>query len=142
MARPRKNEEDKHIKVIKFRLTQKEYDSFQKKADILESEVNDLAREIVLNKKIKTKNITSIKKNMLDYKRLLYELKQEGNNVNQIAKSINAYLKAEGAVKGIKKLFSKQNKERIEQFALQLKRLEEALDSTRQAVEKNKLEIT
>ncbi len=130
--------DEKKSRRIEFRVSEKEYSRLEKESNIQEKGVNLLCRDIVLRKKFETKNITSIKKNLRDYGYLLTELKKEGVNLNQIAKSINEYQKAEGAVTGIKKLFSKQHTQRFERFVEQLNNLRSTLDATQQALEKSK----
>lgn len=80
--------------VISFRLTESEAAIFKKSLEDSGLSRSDFFRQLFIEKKI-TFNIKQRKP--VDYDKLLYQVNMIGNNINQIAKTVNS-LNAKGVL--------------------------------------------
>jgi uncharacterized protein (DUF1778 family) len=83
MARPEKNDEDKHSSWLKFRVTETERNLIRERADMSGKSVSDFVRTLALSGKIE------IRESQADFE-LIQALNRIGVNINQISKRYNA----------------------------------------------------
>jgi len=91
MARPRKNEDEKRSSVLpSVRFTQKERDLIDDKVALSGLTLSEFVRTLMLHEQIKAPKTKLEASLLVELNNVGVELSRHGNNLNQIAHSLNS----------------------------------------------------